>query len=62
MQTGHVFVHAEDLLVQVQKLLEENKRDCIEFSEISKELLKLEEEGKIIVEDKRIYSTLSLLL
>ena len=54
-QTGHVFVHAEHLLLQVQKLLEENKRDSIEFSDITKELLKLEEEEKIIVEDKRIY-------
>ena len=42
-------------LLQVQKLLEENKRDSIEFSDISNELLKLEEEGKIIVEEKRIY-------
>src|SRR3954447_6346899 len=54
-QTGHVFVHAEYLLLQVQKLLEENKRDSIEFSDITKELLQLEEEGKIIVEDKRIF-------
>ena len=54
-QTGHVFVHAEYLLLQVQKLLEENKRDSIEFSDITKELLQLEEEGKIIVEDKRFY-------
>ena len=55
MQTGHVFVHAEYLLLQVQKLLEENKRDSIEFSDITKELLQLEEEGKIIVEEKRFY-------
>ena len=54
-QTGHVFVHAESLLLQVQKLLEENKRDSIEFSDITKELLTLEEEGKIIVEDKRFF-------
>ena len=54
-QTGHVFVHADYLLLQVQKLLEENKRDSIEFSDITNELLKLEEEGKIIVEDNRFY-------
>ena len=54
-QTGHIFVHAEYLLLQVKKLLEENKRDSIEFSDITKELLKLEEEKKIIVEDKRIF-------
>ena len=55
MQTGHVFVDAENLLLKVQKLLEENKRDLIEFTDITNELLKLEEEGKIIVEEKRFY-------
>ena len=39
MQKGHVFVHAEYLLVQVQKLLEENKRDSIEFSDIIKRII-----------------------
>ncbi len=34
MQTGHVYVHAEDLLEQVKSLLEENKRDQIEFADI----------------------------
>jgi len=55
MQTGHVFLHAENLLEQVKSLLEENKRDQIEFTDISSELIKLEEEGKIIGEEKRIY-------
>jgi exodeoxyribonuclease V alpha subunit len=55
MQTGHVFIHAEDLLVQVQELLEGNKRDQIDFLEISAELIKLQEESKIIGEEKRIY-------
>lgn len=55
LQTGHVFVDAETLLVKVQKLLEENKRDQIEFTDITRELLKLEGEGKIIVEEKRFY-------
>ncbi|MEH7544371.1 SF1B family DNA helicase RecD2 [Neobacillus vireti] len=55
MQTGHVFLHAEDLLEQVKSLLEENKRNQIEFTDISSELIKLEEEGKIIGEEKRIY-------
>ncbi|OLS41589.1 ATP-dependent RecD-like DNA helicase [Bacillus sp. MRMR6] len=55
MQTGHVYIHVEDLLVQVQRLLEENKRDQIEFIDISNELIKLEEEGKVIGEDKRVY-------
>ena len=55
MQTGHVFLHAEDLLEQVKTLLEENKRDQIDFTEISNELIKLEQDGKIIGEEKRIY-------
>lgn len=55
MQNGHVYVTAEDLLVKVQKLLEENKRDVIEFTDITQELLKLEEEGKLIAEEQRFY-------
>jgi exodeoxyribonuclease V alpha subunit len=55
MQAGHVYIYVEDLLVQVQRLLEENKRDQIEFIDISNELIKLEEEGKVIGEDKRVY-------
>ncbi|MED4228105.1 ATP-dependent RecD-like DNA helicase [Neobacillus cucumis] len=55
MQTGHVFIHAEDLLEQVKSLLEENQRDQIEYIHISNELIKLQEEGKIIGEEKRIY-------
>jgi len=55
MQNGHVFVDAEHLLVSVQRLLEENKRDQIEYADITNELLKLEEEGKIIVEEKKFY-------
>ncbi|MGX6442860.1 SF1B family DNA helicase RecD2 [Neobacillus sp. K501] len=55
MQTGHVFIYVEDLLIRVQSLLEENKRDQIEFTDISQEIIKLEEEGKIIGEEKRVY-------
>ncbi|CRK84248.1 SF1B family DNA helicase RecD2 [Neobacillus massiliamazoniensis] len=54
-QTGHVFVYAEDLLEQVKVLLEENKRDQIDYLDISSELIKLEEEGKIVGEEKRVY-------
>lgn len=56
IQEGHSYIKAEDLLVSVQKLLEENQRDSIEFQDISKGLLILEEEGKIVIEDKRIYT------
>ena len=56
MQDGHVYMEAEELLESVKCLLEENKRDGIEFTEISTEIVKLEEEGKIVGEDRRIYS------
>ncbi|MDR7000350.1 ATP-dependent RecD-like DNA helicase [Neobacillus niacini] len=55
MQTGHVYIHTKDLLEKVKFLLEENKRDRIEFLDISNEVIKLEEEGKIIGEEKRVY-------
>ncbi|MEH6993095.1 ATP-dependent RecD-like DNA helicase [Neobacillus drentensis] len=55
MQNGHVYVHVEDLLVQIKNLLEENKRDQIEYTDISTEILKLEEEGKVVGEEKRVY-------
>lgn len=55
MRAGHVYIPAETLLIAVKKLLEENKRDQIEYTDISSELVKLEEEGKIIIEEQRIY-------
>ncbi|MDN3018644.1 ATP-dependent RecD-like DNA helicase [Paenibacillus sp. BSR1-1] len=55
MQTGHVFMQVEDLLERVRALLEENKRDQIEYINISNEIIKLEEEGKIIGEERRVY-------
>lgn len=55
MQVGHVYLHAKEFLLRVQLLLEENKRDQIEFTAISAEIIKLEEERKIIVDEKRIY-------
>ncbi|MEH7109523.1 SF1B family DNA helicase RecD2 [Bacillus sp. JJ1764] len=55
MQTGHVFMPVRGLLEQVKKLLEENKRDQIEYSDISNEIIKLEEENKIIGEEQRVY-------
>jgi exodeoxyribonuclease V alpha subunit len=55
IQNGHVYVVAQDLLEKVKQLLEENKRDQIEFMDISNEVIRLEEEGKLVVEEKRIY-------
>lgn len=55
MQAGHVYVQAEQLLIHVQNLLEENQHEPIDFADITEQLLKLEEEGKIIVEESRFY-------
>lgn len=55
MQMGHVYVEAEALLLKVKALLEENKRDQIDFLAISAEVVKLTEEGKIIGEEQKVY-------
>jgi exodeoxyribonuclease V alpha subunit len=55
IQNGHVYISAQDLLEKVKQLLEENKRDQIDFLDISNEIINLEEEGKLVVEEKRIY-------
>ncbi|PLS15605.1 ATP-dependent RecD-like DNA helicase [Bacillus sp. M6-12] len=55
LQEGNVYLEAEQLLESVKKLLEENKRDSIEFTAISDEIVKLGEEGKIQVEERRVY-------
>lgn len=55
MGTGHVYLHAKELLIRVKELLEANQRDTIEFTDISNELVKLGEEGKVIIEDKKVY-------
>ncbi|MGM9928275.1 MAG: ATP-dependent RecD-like DNA helicase [Bacillus sp. (in: firmicutes)] len=55
-QDGHVYIEARQLLQSVQNLLEERQQEPIEFQAISTQLLALEEEGKIVIEDQRIYS------
>lgn len=55
IQNGHVFILAKDLLEKVKLLLEENKRDIIEYPVISNEIIKLGEEGKLEAEDQKIY-------
>ncbi|MCM3091353.1 MULTISPECIES: SF1B family DNA helicase RecD2 [unclassified Cytobacillus] len=55
MQAGHVYIEAKPLLQSVKKLLEENKHDVIEYRDISNELIKLEEEGKIKAEGQKVY-------
>lgn len=54
-QTGHVYVEAEDLLKKVKGLLEDNSRDSIDFLDISTEVIKLTEEGKIMGEEQKVY-------
>ncbi len=55
IQNGHVYIFTKDLLEKVKQLLEENQRDQIEFMDISNEIIKLGEEGKLVVEEKRVY-------
>jgi len=55
IQNGHVYILTQDLLEKVKQLLEENQRDQIEFMDISNEVIKLQEEGKLVVEEKRTY-------
>ncbi|MCQ6278206.1 ATP-dependent RecD-like DNA helicase [Bacillus sp. EB600] len=55
IQNGHVYILTKDLLEKVKQLLEENQRDQIEFIDISNEIIKLGEEGKLVVEEKRVY-------
>lgn len=55
-QEGHSYIEAKDLLQSVQRLLEENKRDSIEYQDISNCLIQLEEEGKLVIEEQRVYS------
>lgn len=55
IQAGHVYLEARDLLEKVKALLEENKRDRIDYEDITAELIKLEEEGKVAGEGQRVY-------
>lgn len=55
LQNGHVYVDAEELLPKVKKLLEYHQACEIQFTEISTELLKMEEESKLVIDNKRIY-------
>ncbi|MBS4209006.1 ATP-dependent RecD-like DNA helicase [Bacillus sp. FJAT-50079] len=55
MQNGHVYVDAVDMLENVKQLLEASQPIDIPFQDISQELIKLEEEGKVVGENKRVY-------
>ncbi|MEK3890626.1 SF1B family DNA helicase RecD2 [Bacillus sp. FSL K6-3431] len=55
LQNGHVYCDVADLLEEVKRLLEDSQPIEIAFQDISSELIKLEEEGKIVGENKRVY-------
>ncbi|SDP74108.1 exodeoxyribonuclease V alpha subunit [Litchfieldia salsa] len=55
LQEGHVFLTAEQLIIKVRSLLENNQRDTISELDISQEIIHLTEEGKIVTEESRIY-------
>jgi exodeoxyribonuclease V alpha subunit len=54
-QEGHVYLEAESVLNRVKDLLEENKQEQVDFPAIADQIVLLEEEKKIIVEDKKIF-------
>ncbi|MGG4468920.1 ATP-dependent RecD-like DNA helicase [Paenibacillus alvei] len=54
-QEGHVYLEAEYVLNRVKDLLEENKQEQVDFSAIADQIVLLQEEKKIIVEDKKIF-------
>ncbi|MCM3030040.1 ATP-dependent RecD-like DNA helicase [Niallia sp. MER 6] len=54
-QEGHVYLEAEYVLYRVKDLLEENKQEQVDFSAIADQIVLLQEEKKIIVEDKKIF-------
>jgi exodeoxyribonuclease V alpha subunit len=55
LQNGHVYLKAEQLLPKVKKLLEQSRPNEIPFHAISDSIIQLEEEGKIVVEEQRIF-------
>ncbi|MBM7584787.1 exodeoxyribonuclease V alpha subunit [Bacillus pakistanensis] len=55
LQEGHVYSETEQLLLKVKALLENSQKETIAFTEISNEIIKLEEEGKIIGEETNVY-------
>ncbi len=55
VQDGHTYTEAEELLISVKTLLEQNQNVVISFDQITDQLIQLGEEGKIVGEDKRFY-------
>src|SRR5690606_1590670 len=55
IRNGHVYLDLAELLAQVKTLIEVRQAVEITVEDIANEVVKLEEESKIIVEDKRVY-------
>jgi exodeoxyribonuclease V alpha subunit len=55
IQEGHVYLHLDQLIGKVKELLEHNKREDITEFDISREITCLAEEGKLVIEEQRVY-------
>ncbi|WP_172251987.1 SF1B family DNA helicase RecD2 [Bacillus haikouensis] len=55
VKQGHVFLEAEELIVTVKELLEKSQPEKIEYTDISGQLVSLEEEKKVIGEGSKVY-------
>ncbi|MGG3999562.1 SF1B family DNA helicase RecD2 [Anoxybacillus kestanbolensis] len=55
MQEGHVYMTYEQLLTEVKQLLEAKRQELVDVACISREMVHLSEEGKLIVEEDRFY-------
>ncbi|MET3574687.1 ATP-dependent RecD-like DNA helicase [Bhargavaea ullalensis] len=55
LSDGHVYTEAEALLPDAKRMLEASQPEKIPFEAISKAIIELGEESKIVVEEKRCY-------
>jgi exodeoxyribonuclease V alpha subunit len=55
VKQGHVYLEAEELIVTVKELLEKSQPEKIEYTDISSQLVSLEDEKKVIGEGSRVY-------
>ncbi|MFK2824461.1 ATP-dependent RecD-like DNA helicase [Bacillus sp. B190/17] len=55
MQEGHCYLEVEPLLKGVKALLEKSGKGQVAFEAIAKQLIALEEEGKVIGEEQRVF-------
>src|SRR5690606_6211666 len=55
LKNGHVYFEKKELIEKSKKLLEDSQNIAIPYDSINKNILMLEEEGKIIVENNRVY-------